>query len=152
MEEQLVYLKCVKEGPKLRVKITSAGYFHDANCRFPRDIRVDGRRYSVPSSAISFSEGSAGKFFYMIKKSGIKIVNGDVEESEGEEKKVLKIYEDTTVVDCVICMSAGKEVVFAVCGHYCTCEACAIKIKNTTKKCPICRTAITAIVKRENIE
>ena len=63
---ELVYLRCVREGPKLRIKIISPGYHNEANCQFPKDIRVPGRKYSVPRSAISFAEGPNHKFFYRI--------------------------------------------------------------------------------------
>ena len=72
---ELVYLKCVKEGSKLRIKIISPGYHNESNCQFPKDIRVPERRYSVPRSAISFSEGPNHKFFYRINKAFIKILN-----------------------------------------------------------------------------
>ncbi len=52
-----VRLQCVKEGSKLRVRIISHGYNHDANCQFPRNIRAPGRQYSVPISDVSFTEG-----------------------------------------------------------------------------------------------
>ena len=36
MSTNYVYLKCVKEGKKLRIRITSPGYNNDANCQFPK--------------------------------------------------------------------------------------------------------------------
>jgi len=39
----IVYLQCVKVKNKLRVRITTPGYKNDANCQFPRAIRVEGR-------------------------------------------------------------------------------------------------------------
>ena len=50
MSDQQVYLECVREKSKLRVRIISPGYYSDANCQFPRAIRVEGRKYSVPPS------------------------------------------------------------------------------------------------------
>ena len=44
---EYVELKCIKEGSKLRVRILSPGYLANANCQFPRDIRIEGLRYKV---------------------------------------------------------------------------------------------------------
>jgi len=147
----LVYLQCVQEGSKLRIKIISPGYHNTANCSFPKDIRLPGRKYSVPSHAVSFAENSSCKFFYRINKSQIKIIEeGSVITTT--TTIVSKVYEDDTVKDCIICMSTEKDVVFASCGHYCACNACSLKIKNSTGKCPICRSSIIAIVKRDQIQ
>ena len=70
--ETLVRLRCVKEGSRLRVKIISAGYNNNANCQFPRNIRLVDREYLVPIHAISFSEGAGRKFFYRVSKNYIK--------------------------------------------------------------------------------
>lgn len=146
MSEDLVYLQCVKEGSKLRVKIISPGYYHDSNCSFPRDIRIAGRKYSVPRHAISFSEGPGYKFFYRINKNYIKIE----ENVPNLSPNISKVFEDESS-DCIICMSSSKSVVFGNCGHYCSCEDCANKIKNSTGKCPVCRSKILVIVKRDQI-
>jgi hypothetical protein len=150
---ELVYLKCVKEGSKLRIKIISPGFFNEANCQFPKDIRVEGRKYSVPHHAVSFAEGPNHKFFYRISKSYIKIVNSSITASISSNPVLPdKIFEDNTTLECIICMSSNKEIVFAKCGHYTCCEQCSITIFNTTKKCPICRSKIDSVVKREQIQ
>ena len=64
---------------------------------------------------------------------------------------VTKVFEDPSS-DCIVCMSTEKDVVFASCGHYCACFGCATKIKTSTGKCPICRSSIIAIVKRDQIQ
>lgn len=143
-EDSLVYLKCVKEASKLRTKIISPGFFNEANCQFPRNIRVEGMKYTVPLHAISFSESSNHKFFYRIDKNYIKIYNA--------ESDITQIFEDDTTTECTICMNANKEIVFAKCGHYICCEECSLTIFQTTKKCPVCRTKIDEIVKRDLIE
>jgi hypothetical protein len=150
---ELVYLKCVKEGSKLRIKIISPGFFFEANCQFPKDIRIENRKYSVPLNAISFSEGPNHKFFYRINKANINIITEEPTLVR-ENKLVLleKIFEDETVTECIICMSNEKETVFAKCGHYTCCELCSMTIYKTTKKCPICRCTIDSVVKRESIQ
>jgi Zinc finger, C3HC4 type (RING finger) len=137
----MVFLQCVKERSKLRMKIISPGYHNDANCQCPRNIRVDGKTYSVPAYAISFSEGPRSKFFYRINGSHI---------TEVLDVSVRKVYEDESTTDCIICMSNEKSVVFAPCGHYICCEECSNSL--ATKKCPICRNKIHSVVKRESIQ
>jgi len=146
MDSDPIYLQCIKSESKLRVRIISPGYHRDANVQFPRDIRVEGRKYSVPRSAISFSEGPRRKFFYRVSKQYIQIVSAQVSAT------ISHIFEDETVTECIICMSAEKDSLFAPCGHYSTCYSCADKITQTTAKCPICRSRITEVVKRENVQ
>ncbi len=151
MEETIVYLKCVKEQRKLRIKIISPGYHQEANCQFPKDIRIDGRKYSVPSYAITFSEGPNHKFFYRINKSFIKIVNeSDIPNTQ--QHTINKLYEDPTDSECVVCMTTEKEVVFIPCGHYCLCKVCALRIKDTNGKCIMCRSIIEHIISRDQIQ
>jgi hypothetical protein len=150
---ELVYLQCVQEGRKLRIKIISPGFHNEANCSFPRDIRLPGRKYSVPLSCVNFVEGPNHKFFYRIRKYDIKIINETTNETTTTTTaKLDKVYEDTTIVDCIVCMSNEKNVVFAPCGHYALCTDCAIKIKNSSGKCPICRTTIMSIIDKNQIQ
>jgi hypothetical protein len=154
MSEELVRLRCVKEGSRLRVKIISSGYNNFANCQFPRDIRQVNREYMVPVHAISFSEGAGRKFFYRVSKSYIKIAEDTYGDTYvpgvGTGPIELKIFGDDDSTECIICMSEEKDVVFSTCGHYACCGTCAGTIFRTTKKCPICRGHINCIVKREN--
>lgn len=55
-----VELVCIKVQSKLRVRITSPGYLNDANCQFPRDLRVEGRRFQVPAVYVTLVQ-SRGK-------------------------------------------------------------------------------------------
>lgn len=148
--ENLVYLECIREGSKLRMKITSSGFHREANCQCPRNIRIEGMKYSVPSHAVTFTEGPGRKFFYRISGAHIKPVEGSgTTHSAGVS--VDRVFENEVDIDCVICMTNEKNVVFARCGHYVCCEECSMKIFKTTKKCPICRSGIDGVIKRENI-
>ncbi len=152
-QNELVYLKCVKENSRLRIKIISPGFFNEANCQFPKDIRVENRKYSVPLHAVSFAEGPNHKFFYRITKGSINILNEEPNiQSNSQPISLEKIFEDKTVIECIICMFTNKETVFVKCGHYVCCENCSMTIFRTTEKCPICRSKIESIVKRENIQ
>jgi hypothetical protein len=42
-----VLVEIVKEGSKLRAKVISPGYDPNKNCQFPRDIRVEGKKFQV---------------------------------------------------------------------------------------------------------
>lgn len=133
----LVTFQCVKVGSKLRIRIISPGYNKEANCQFPRNIRVENATYTAPLTDISFSENAQRKFFYRVNKSNIKQNNIQIQ----------VIYEEDDVT-CVICFENEKSVVFATCGHYCCCEICSLQLKN---KCPICRANIVQIVKRDQL-
>lgn len=158
----LVRLKCVAEGRRLRVKIISHGYNSEANCQFPRDIRLDGREYLVPVTDVKFSEMNC-KFFYRIGRKNIQIID-DVTKISSDLSN-LKIYGDVEGdqhMECCICFCtcsgggggnvsvSGEDnqmVVFAPCGHYCCCLACANKIN----KCPLCRGEIQHRVTRDQL-
>lgn len=151
MSGDLVYLKCFREGSKLRVRIISSDYNNGANCQFPKNIREPDRVFSVPRNDISFSEGPNHKFFYRIKKNNIKILDAEFTNKEENKTLIKNIYEDSSE-ECIICFANIKEIVFAPCGHYCSCGVCANEIKKTSKKCPICRTIISSIVQRDQIQ
>lgn len=142
----LVRLQCVKVSNKLRIRITSPGYNGFANCQFPRAIRMEGRRYSVPAGDISFVDTSTMKFHYRVKAKNIRILDGNV----GDEPvvAVAKIYEDINDQECCICMADDKSVVFSPCGHYVCCFNCAIQCE----LCPICRSRVLRVVKRDEIQ
>jgi len=136
----LVELICIKEASKLRIRILNDGFIKTANCQFPKNIRQEGRMYTVPKSDISIKK-IGNKHFYHIKKDNI-VIKENVPTD-------LKIYEDTENEECIICYMSNKEVVFSGCGHYICCNECACKI--STKKCPMCRTDFTYILFRDEI-
>ncbi len=138
MEE--VYLECVKVGSKLRVRITSAGYYKDANCMFPRDLRVAGRKYKCHRYDVNLVT-SRGKYYYTISKSGIKVL-------EEIDLADLKVFEDTTSDECAICMSNPKSVIVNPCGHYYMCSDCG----KAVKACPICRGTIASLVNKSDMD
>jgi hypothetical protein len=143
----LVDLICVKDRRKLRVRILTNGYLTNANCQFPRDLRVEGRRFRVPASEIKLIT-TRGKFFYSIKH-GIEIVDADtpIQHHSLQHHYSLKIYEDTSNDECVVCLCNPKQMVFNPCGHYYVCGECAMKLT----KCPMCRIAIQARISKEEL-
>lgn len=149
-EKELVRLRCVKEKNKLRVKIVSAGYNSEANCQFPRDIRIENREYLVPEADITISS-TRGKFFYWVKKNNITICNQPV--GTGFDLTKLKIYGDENIAECSICMNdidSKPNIVFIIiapCGHYCCCADCVKQLK----QCPMCRANIGQIVTKDNL-
>ena len=134
-----VYLQCVKEGKKLRVKIITPGYNNNANCQFPRAIRVEGREYKVPSTAISVAGSADRGFYYRINKSNIKIVEDKITIPE-------KIF---STPDCIICLDEDcAEIVLVPCGHLCMCKDCAKGINDT---CPMCRCKIQVKINKDQL-
>jgi hypothetical protein len=143
---ELIRLKCVAEGKRLRVKIISKGYNSEANCQFPRDIRKDGREYLVPVSDVIFSEMNC-KFFYRVGRRSIKIIDDETALVSDLSTLTLKIYGDDDHPECCICFMPDQMVVFAPCGHYCCCLTCSNKVK----KCPLCRNEIQQRVTRDRL-
>jgi hypothetical protein len=140
-EDPQVTLECIKEKSKLRVRITSGKYLRNANCQFPRNIRLAGRKYEVPASGIKMVSGPRGTYFYRIDPKLVKIV--DV------PKTPVKVFGDDEDPICIICMDAPKTKVFVPCGHYACCDECVNSLKN---KCPLCRTDFLSAVDRALIQ
>ena len=131
-----VYLQCVKERSKLRVRITSAGYLGSANCMFPRDLRVEGKRYKVPRWNISLIT-TRGKYYYSVL-TGIQVI------PDASASDVAHVYEDNTSDECAICFTEPKGVVVAPCGHLYMCRGCGERVD----KCPICRGPVQGLVNK----
>lgn len=131
-----VYLECIKEGKKLRVKIISPGYNNNANCQFPRAIRTEGCKYKCRASAISVAKNKGG-FFYRVAKKGIEILKDSMGMPE-------KIYE---MVECCVCMDEESNIVLVPCGHLVMCKNCSKEIE----KCPICRQKIIMKINKNEL-
>lgn len=140
--EEVVRYKCIKVGSRLRVRVTSPGYNHNANCQFPRDIREDGREYTTSVSALKFSQ-TRGKFFYKVtRKIDVTVIV--------ETTLPQKIYEKAE--DCVVCFDHSPQTIFYECGHFVCCAKCSEAIFTTTKKCPMCRANIKRLVMEIELE
>ena len=149
-----VRLQCIKVGSRLRVRIISPGYLPNANCQFPRAIRAEGREYLVPNSEVALVRtGSAGKYFYRVKKKHITICADVHGSGDNKDHKVTlnAIYGDEEENECLICMDAEKTTVFSPCGHYCCCQSCAHIIDRNSGTCPLCRGEISLCVGRDNV-
>lgn len=141
-----VSLICIKDGSKLRVRITSHGYKNDANCQFPRNLRVEGRKFTVPINNVKLTKVGL-TYYYRVSSNDIQYVVINTE----EYNKNIHIYGDDEDEICIICMDSKKDTVFGPCGHFNCCEECAGSILNTTKKCPICRSSLDCIIDYKKI-
>ena len=149
--DDYVQFKCIKEKSRLRIKIISPGYNHEANCQFPRNIRTNGGLYKAPKSSVSFGKGPRGKFFYRVHRNSIQII--DKKELEKDVKiKINKIYEDKKDRDCLVCFENPHTIIFVPCGHYCICNECNINLKKNNYICPMCRSHIELAVTEDQID
>ena len=139
-----VTLECVKVGSRLRVRVISPGYFPDANCQFPRALRVAGARYAVPKDKLRFVQGAGRKYYYSVTRAHVTTLGAGDAAAQIE----LRIYEDEEEAECLICMDAAKDVVLVPCGHYCLCAPCAQRLDG---KCPMCRAPIRQVAQRAQI-
>ncbi len=138
----VVELHCVVERNRVRVRI--AAYIDDQgrryvdvynnawNCRFPRELRSVGRKFLVPDGSVKLQLAKNGGAFYSVSTAGIETLS--------EVVTVERIYEISP--ECVVCMEATSDLVFAPCGHFCTCHICGDKLQ----RCCICREIISAML------
>ena len=147
-EENKVILKCIKEGSRLRVRILNQGYYNNANCQFPKNIRLEGRYYKVSPKYITLITRT-NKYFYNVKNVNIEILDNYDENNVNMMDKAffenITIYEDSDNNECCICLDSQKDSVFIPCGHYYCCMNCAHRIE----KCPICRSSISNFINKE---
>ncbi len=142
----IVFLKCIKDRGKLRVRIISPGYNPYANCQFPRKLRVEERVFAVPISNISVAN-SRGKFFYRVSDNNILIVGEN--ESIQQNIRVERIFE---IPECCVCVDLESTMVFVPCGHLCMCSGCVGRLGDDYKKrCPMCRTNATHIINKSEL-
>lgn len=148
----LVNLVCVKVGSKLRVRIVSYGYKPDANSQFPRNLRVEGRKFTVPSTDVTLVKRGA-TYFYSVRAANVKIVDGHGSNEISEEYKTnLKIFGESEDTDCVVCMCESKDAVFGPCGHFSCCKGCSLSIQSSSGKCPMCRTHIVCVIDYDELK
>ncbi|GAB9474820.1 Inhibitor of apoptosis 4 [Globisporangium polare] len=165
MATEQVFLRCTKEGNKLRVRIISPGYFRDANCQFPRSIRSESQLYAVAPRSIRLVQTRGGRNFYRVAQpitlcgddDHDDVAQGDDKATDKSKKqtggkrrqrpveKPKNVFDHKDEPDCVVCLDAEKEQIFVPCGHFCMCKAC-IKQLVQPKKCPICREPIKATI------
>ncbi len=160
--DRIVKFRCIKEGSRLIVRVTSPGYQNGINCQFPRSIRKDGGEYWSQASAVTLARGPAGKYFYRVKPKAVHCetppegklehTNAASVEARKDLTKNVKVYEDKDCTDCVVCFDLPKEVVIVPCGHYALCKECIEQIIKTNGKCPLCRGEITLHVSRNECQ
>lgn len=137
-----VHLECVKEGSRLRVRILTPGYYHDANCQFPRSIREPGRKYRAKSTSVKLIT-SRGKWFYSVPAGAVEVLD----EGDAAVRAQLTVFEDATSSECAVCMAVDKDTVLDPCGHLYMCRACSEKVR----ECPICRVRIARRINKADM-
>ena len=139
-EPVFVDLICVKKYGKLRVRILSEGYYSDVNCQFPKDLRIENRRFRVPAENVNLIT-LKGECYYSVKgENAIQII-------EDCDFSGLTIYEDNQNNECAVCLCNIKDTVFFPCGHFYCCNECS----DNLKKCPICKTQISSKIDKSMI-
>ena len=149
----VVELHCVTENRKVRVKIAayinnegkrySNVYDNTFNCRFPRNLRIDGRKFHVPDNNVKLNctPGKAG--YYIVSAHNIVILPDNFQSDSTNNLLIEHVWE--TSVECVICLCTESKIIFTPCGHKCSCIDCGKKLKD----CCICRAHINSMITME---
>jgi hypothetical protein len=144
-EPARVILKCVKQGSQLRIRfdyvikngeVFQNVYNNQYNCRFPRNIRVEGRRYEIPDTDITLCRG-ANVPYYIVKKNNIHIL----EPEKVDVEELMTNMKILNVPTCVVCLENESTMAFLPCDHQCACGECSAPIVNAGT-CPLCRRTI----------
>ena len=79
-------------------------------------------------------------YFYIKTTQHQDRLDTDDANSEGdvEEREVIEVPDS---LECIVCMTNMKEVMFDPCGHVCICRDCAerMRLPSGRVKCPVCR-------------
>ena len=51
----------------------------------------------------------------------------------------------SSALQCVVCLTAGREVILLDCGHVCACRQCADTLLREEHPCPVCRAEIRTV-------
>ena len=167
-----ITLQCVKDRSKLRIrfhsftdedgKVYTNVYDNRFNCKFPRNIREEGRFYEIGADDLSLAPGN-GKPFYNVKFNRIKIVDASgvamkpSRNTSSTSSRSTAPHEAPAVVDistmkifevneCVACLGDAPSEVFIPCAHKCVCKSCCGEIRKHTNQCPLCRRRITSTI------
>ena len=147
-----VELHCVQENKKVRVKIAAYinndgkrynnVYDNTFNCRFPRNLRVAGRKFQVPAENVKLNHTPGKAAFYIVSAKNITTLSDDTKDIDKKDETVSVEHVWETSIECVICLSEDSEMIFTPCGHKCSCKKCGNKLKN----CCICRSSIKSMI------
>ena len=131
---------------------------HDRN-----DPRRNDKDEKKRSDKLKFYRDNFKNIVELFKEK-IQFVNGNDEQDkvaasidELMTQEPLKIMFDSSLSNpaikkgdselCVICMTKVADHIVVPCGHQCGCGDCLLKVKKSTKKCPICRNFFTDVIK-----
>ena len=80
-------------------------------------------------------------YFYIKTTRHQELQNTDDSNSEGEGEVEREVIEVPDSLECIVCMTNMKEVMFEPCGHVCICRDCAerMRLPSGRVKCPVCR-------------
>lgn len=86
---------------------------------------------------------------HMIKKQRLLGAEAKSTSFEGKQYTQNTIEKSTTNdrTSCVICLGDKSEFAFIPCGHLCICKDCAICVANFDRRCPVCRSNATHVMK-----
>jgi len=153
----MIILQCVSEKKKLRIKfysyIDSEGkqyqnvYNNDYNCQFPKDIRVEGRFFSIGDEDLHLQADNYVAPFYKVTKRNIIILTDEhleqlhinKERPKLTDKEILEGLKIYDVAECIICLVNPTSMIFVPCAHRAVCEECYGHMKKCDNKCPLCR-------------
>jgi hypothetical protein len=135
-----VKLICIREySGKLRIRFHSyidedkKEYFNvynnNLNCRFPREIREEGKMYIIPEENVKMSENNGKAPYYIVNTKNMEIIDFT--------ENITKYIE----TECVICIEQKDLMLYIPCGHVGVCGDCDKYLKQ--RQCPICRSIIT---------
>lgn len=57
------------------------------------------------------------------------------------------VAEKTDDTECSVCMAEENVAAFAPCGHQCVCMACAQRVMEQNRRCPVCREPCTGFLR-----
>ena len=105
----------------------------------------------IAGKTINFGVGEIDKN-YLFKQNLIFQINKKIisfsQNTDIISGKSIIIYQNKSLIGCMVCHNNLKESIFYPCGHRCVCYNCALLIFEVHKKCPKCNKEAKCIIKK----
>lgn len=141
--DQKIRAKCFRDKGKLRYRIISPGYSHDAIILLHANYRKTGREFLIHPQDLQIKKVS-GKFLFKVDPIKIDWLGA----FDTASKEEIQMPEDKNYLTCWMCKEKKGELkIFSPCGHRFCCPKCASGIEN----CSLCKVRIENIISNEDL-
>jgi hypothetical protein len=132
--EDIIRIKCFNDQRKLRYRVITPGYSHDAAVTLTKNLRNFNREVLIPRKGLYLREGTQG-YYYQLSMPLLDFLT-PLDRPTDPDLEMPTDYDRQVCWTCKLKRAELK--IFAPCGHRFSCTICSDKWET----CPICNTPI----------